>query len=145
MFTGLKKQFKLCNCLIEDVVPSGEIDNKIVKLVKSGKNLNKSKEVKLPENFQKIKDYFSDYNIESLLAGEGDLNELGKKISKTISYKAPIAIKLANKIIDDGSCLNLNEGLELELSHLSEIFSTQDALEGLNSVVMRRRPTFKGK
>jgi len=80
-----------------------------------------------------------------MLSGEGDLNELGQKISKNISYKAPLAIKLANKVIDEGSRLDLKEGLEIELSHLAEVFSTQDALEGLNSVVMRRRPTFKGK
>jgi len=80
-----------------------------------------------------------------VLTGEGDLNELGQKISKTISYKAPIAIKLANQIIDEGSRLDLKEGLELELSHLAEIFSTEDALEGLNSVIKRQRPAFKGK
>ena len=133
--------------LVEYVVPHDEIDSKISELINSGKMLKKSSKrmVELPENFQRIKDYFSDANIKSVLSWGGGLNELGKKISKTISYKAPLAIKLANKIIDEGSRLNLNEGLEIELSHLSEIFSTQDAVEGLNSVVMRRRPTFKGK
>ena len=133
--------------LVEYVVPTDEIDSKISELISSGKLLKKSmkKEVKLPENFQKIKDYFSDTNIRSVLSGEGDLNELGQKISKTISYKAPLAIKLANQVIDEGSYLDLKEGLEVELSHLAEIFSTEDALEGLNSVVKRQRPTFKGK
>jgi enoyl-CoA hydratase/carnithine racemase len=103
------------------------------------------KDVKLPENFQKIKNYFSDNNIDTILKGEGELNEIGQKIAKTISYKAPIAIKLANQIIDEGSQLDLNKGLEVELSHLSEIFSTEDALEGLNSLIKRQRPTFNGK
>jgi len=133
--------------LIEYVVPSDEIDDKISELVSSGRILKKStkKEIELPENFQRIKNYFSDANIQSVLTGEGDLNELGQKISKTISYKAPLAIKLANQVIDEGSRLDLKEGLELELSHLSEIFSTQDALEGLNSVIKRQRPAFQGK
>lgn len=133
--------------LIEYIVSPDEMDSKISELIASGNIVNKStkKEVKLPENFQRIRDYFSDNNIESMLSGEGDLNELGQKISKTISYKAPIAIKLANKIIDEGSDLDLKEGLELELSHLAEIFSTEDALEGLNSVIKRQRPVFKGK
>jgi len=133
--------------LIEYVMPPDQIDSMISTLVSSGKILKKlmKKEVKLPENFQKIKDYFSDTNIQNMLSGEGDLNELGQKISKTISYKAPLAIKLANQIIDEGSQVNLSEGLEIELSHLPEIFATQDALEGLNSVIMRKRPEFKGK
>jgi len=133
--------------LIEYVVPPEEIDSKISELVDSEKTLKKSMKriVELPDYYKKIRDYFTDDNIQGILSGEGELNELGQKISKTISYKAPIAIKLANKIIDEGSRLDLNEGLEVELSYLSEIFSTQDALEGLNSVVMRRRPAFKGK
>ena len=61
------------------------------------------------------------------------------------SYEFGISIKLSNKIIDEGSVLDLNKGLELELSHLSEVFSTQDAYEGLNSVIKRSRPVFKGK
>lgn len=133
--------------LFEYVVSPDEIDGIISELIGSGKLLKKSmkKEVKLPDNFQKIKNYFSDTNIRSVLSGEGDLNELGQKISKTISYKAPIAIKLANQVIDEGSHLDLKEGLEVELSHLAEIFSTEDALEGLSSVIKRQRPTFKGK
>lgn len=133
--------------LIEYVVPSDEIERKISDLIQSGNIKMKSmkKDIELPDNFQKIKNYFSDENIESILSGKGDLNELGQKISKTISYKAPLAIKLANKIIDEGSDLDLHKGLDLELSYLSEIFSTQDALEGLNSVIMRQKPLFKGK
>ena len=133
--------------LVEYVFPPDEIDSKISELVNSGKITKKTirKQIQLPENFEKIKSYFSDNNIQTLFSGEGDLNELGQKISKTISYKAPVAIKLANQIIDEGSRLDLKKGLELELSHLAEIFSTEDALEGLNSVIKRQRPAFKGK
>ncbi len=132
--------------LVEYVVPPDEVDNKITEIVKSGKLIKKTqkKDVVLPEKFQRIKDYFSDENIQSLLSGKDDLDELGQKIAKTISYKAPIAIKLANKIIDDGSKLELNKGLEIELNYLSEIFSTKDAFEGLNSVIKRKRPEFQG-
>jgi enoyl-CoA hydratase/3-hydroxyacyl-CoA dehydrogenase len=133
--------------LVEYVLSPDEIDSKIPELIKSGKMLKKSRKkiVKLPDGFQKIKDYFSDANIEFVLSGGEDLNEFGKKISKIISYKAPLAINIVNQIIDESCDLDLKKGLEIELSHLSEIFSTQDALEGLNSVVMKRRPTFEGK
>lgn len=149
IFTGkiLDAQNAISIGLVEYVMSADEIDSKISELIRSEKIVSKTKKgiVELPEHFKKIKEYFSDTNIQDVLSGKGELNELGKKISKTISYKAPIAIKLANKIIDEGSRLDLNKGLELELSYLAEIFSTQDAYEGLNSVVMKRRPTFKGK
>jgi enoyl-CoA hydratase/3-hydroxyacyl-CoA dehydrogenase len=133
--------------LVEYVFKQDEIDNKISALVISGQIIKKSskKQIELPENFQKIKNYFSDEKINSILSGGKDLNELGQKLSKTVSYKAPIAIKLANKIIDEGSTLKLEDGLELELNNLSKIFSTEDALEGLQSIIKRQRPSFKGK
>jgi len=149
IFTGkiLDAKTALSIGLIEYVVPLDEMDSKISELINTGKILKKSigREVRLSEDLQKIKEYFSDDNIETILSGKGDLNKLGHKISKTISYKAPIAIKLANKIIDQGISLSLNEGLEIELSHLEEIFSTRDALEGLNSMIMRKRPEFKSE
>jgi enoyl-CoA hydratase/3-hydroxyacyl-CoA dehydrogenase len=132
--------------LVDYIFKPDEIDNKISELVKENNIKKKTKEeIKLPENFQKIKNYFTDTNIQSVLSGSSDLDETGQKISKKISYKAPIAIRLANKIIDEGSKLDLKKGLEVELSHLSEIFSTKDALEGLNSVINRKRPNFVGK
>jgi len=133
--------------LVEYVVPLDEIENKIATLATSGKILRKAskRRVDLPDQYKKIKTYFSDTNIQMMLSGEGELNELGKKISKIISYKAPLAIKLANQVIDEGSRLDLTKGLEIELSHLPEIFSTKDALEGLTSVIKKQRPTFKGQ
>jgi enoyl-CoA hydratase/3-hydroxyacyl-CoA dehydrogenase len=133
--------------LIEYIFTQDEIDRKISELISSGNMIKKSLKMKteIPEKFQKIKDYFSDENIQSILTGDKDLNEHGQKISKTISYKAPIAIKLANDLIDQGNNLELSKGLELELNNLSKIFSTQDALEGLNSIIKRQRPNFKGK
>jgi enoyl-CoA hydratase/3-hydroxyacyl-CoA dehydrogenase len=133
--------------LIEYVVPPEDIDHMVAEIVNKGTIVKKTMKArgKLPENFERIKGYFSDSNIHRILSDSGELNDLGKKLAKTISYKAPRAIELANQIIDEGSSLDLLEGLELELSHLSEIFATQDAYEGLNSVIMRRRPSFKGK
>ncbi|KYK34003.1 MAG: hypothetical protein AYK22_00790 [Thermoplasmatales archaeon SG8-52-3] len=132
--------------LIEYVFNQDEIDNKIFELVLGGNVIKKSNKrpLKLPENFQKIKNFFIDENIDSILSGSKDLDELGQKLAKIISYKAPIAIKLANKIIDEGNLLDLKEGLKLELDSLSKIFSTDDALEGLRSIIKRQRPNFKG-
>ncbi len=133
--------------LVEYVVPPEKLDNKICELVESKKIRTKSTKptIELSYYYKKIKEFFTDTNIQNVLTSKGDLNELGQKIAKTISYKAPLAIQLANKIIDEGSHLDLTDGLEVEHSHLQEIFSTQDALEGLKSVVMKRRPVFTGK
>jgi enoyl-CoA hydratase/3-hydroxyacyl-CoA dehydrogenase len=149
IFTGkiVNAQTAATMGLVDHVVAADEMDNKITELINRGdlqKKLDKT-QPKLPEKLQKIRKYFSDDYIQSILKGTDDLDELGQKLTKTISYKAPLAIKLSNEIIDQGNKLPLEKGLELELNHLKEIFSTHDALEGLKSVISRTRPKFTGK
>jgi enoyl-CoA hydratase/3-hydroxyacyl-CoA dehydrogenase len=100
---------------------------------------------KMPVELIEIEKLFSDVNIEALLAGKpvGE-GKMAQKVAKQISRKAPIALKLANKLIDEGLKGSLDEGIELELGHLIEIFSTKDALVGLRSVG-KGRPEFKGE
>ena len=138
--------------LVEYVVPGSEIDGKIRELANAvnPKDVHRKSEthadrIDLPEGFVKIRDHFSDGNIGRILANADDLDEQGKKLAKTISFKAPIAIKLANTLIEEGGAVELEEGLRMEIDHLTEIFSTKDAYEGLSSVVERRRPVFKGE
>ena len=70
--------------------------------------------------------------------------DLAAKAAKMIGTKAPVALRLANQIIDEGYELPLTEAVKKELAHLEEIFSTADALTGLKSVG-KGRPTFEGK
>ena len=66
------------------------------------------------------------------------------KAMKRVATKAPVALRLAEKLIDEGVQVELDAGLKLELDHLREIFSTEDALEGLSSLG-RRKPSFHGR
>jgi enoyl-CoA hydratase/3-hydroxyacyl-CoA dehydrogenase len=149
IFTGktLDAQAAKSIGLVEYVVPPEDIDGKIALLAEDQDVNTKSAAISadLPDQYKKIKELFSDDNLQSLLTGGGELDEFGQKLAKTISYKAPNAIRIANKLIDEGSSLDLKDGLQMELDHLVEIFSTKDALEGLKSVIERRRPSFTGE
>jgi enoyl-CoA hydratase/3-hydroxyacyl-CoA dehydrogenase len=133
--------------LVEYVVSQEDIDARIAELANSDNVITKSAPggADLPAEFVKIKELFSDENLQSLLNRDENLDELGQKLAKTISYKAPHAIRISNKLIDEGGLLDLKAGLRMELDHLVEIFSTKDALEGLKSVIERRRATFTGE
>jgi len=65
--------------------------------------------------------------------------------SKVLKKKAPIALKKSMQLIDDGADLDLQAALKLELDGLYDIFSTKDALDGLSSVIERRKPSFTGE
>ncbi|OFZ13608.1 MAG: hypothetical protein A2Z20_09765 [Bdellovibrionales bacterium RBG_16_40_8] len=64
---------------------------------------------------------------------------------KLLKRKAPKALALAMRLIDEGQSLSLEDGLNLELKYLEEIFKTKDAYTGLNSVITKSRPEFQGQ
>ncbi|NOZ42632.1 MAG: 3-hydroxyacyl-CoA dehydrogenase/enoyl-CoA hydratase family protein [Alphaproteobacteria bacterium] len=65
--------------------------------------------------------------------------------AKPLSRKAPIALKTAIKLIDDGMKSSLEAGLEHELAGLKQIFATHDAVHGLTSVIKGYKPKFTGE
>lgn len=150
IFTGrlISAEEALSMGLVDYVFTPGEIDGKIRTLLAQGKLVpRKGKDLEdLPEEWQKIRALFSDENIDGWLAGKylGSDDPIAAKAAKMISRKAPIALRLANQIVDDGYELPLKEAVKEELAHLEEIFSTADALTGLKSLG-KERPTFEGK
>jgi enoyl-CoA hydratase/3-hydroxyacyl-CoA dehydrogenase len=127
------------------VAPAG-IDAAVAELAAAGKP-DKYKARQIPERFGKLAALCSRENVDRLLAGrkpEGVDEKLGEKTLKIIGYKAPLALKLADEIIDAQQGKPMTEAVEIELGRLSEVFSSEDALEGLSSLG-RKRPEFKGK
>ena len=57
----------------------------------------------------------------------------------------PLALGMAERLIDAGASLPLGEALQLELRHLREIFATADALAGLESVLNKTKAKFQGR
>jgi enoyl-CoA hydratase/3-hydroxyacyl-CoA dehydrogenase len=99
-----------------------------------------------PESHTALAALFAGNDAESLREGKVDPGEdkrLGKALKK-VSQKAPIALRLAGELIDFGADRPLQEGLDKELEHLTEIFGTRDAYEGL-STLGRKRPQFEGR
>ncbi len=100
----------------------------------------------IPAKFQPLAKACTGENLDKLLSGQAPTeipDDLAKKVAKIIAKKAPIALKLANELIDQQTSMSIEEGIEAELARLQEIFSTQDALEGLSSVG-KKAPAFKG-
>lgn len=82
--------------------------------------------------WNRIINYFENNSIENILQGNYSISDIpadeAEKLAKTIKRKAPIALKLAEKLIDEAG------GCESELKELRYIFSTSDALLGLSSI-----------
>ena len=119
--------------------------NNYIKDSAFGKQMAIQETLILSPELSKIKALFA-AKTNDLLTGKlvSSQDQLEAKIAKKISYKAPLALKWSNQIIDEGLRLSVEEGVQVELAHLTEIFSTQDAYEGLTSIIQRRRPTYRG-
>jgi enoyl-CoA hydratase/3-hydroxyacyl-CoA dehydrogenase len=90
--------------------------------------------------------FFEGNDAETLRQGKADTkgDEVLAKSMKRVGFKAPIALRLAGKLIESGAKVTLEEGLDMELAHLVEIFSTKDAYEGL-STLGKKAPVFEGR
>lgn len=134
--------------LVDYVFTPEEIDARILDLLSKGKLVSRKglPDEEMPSEWLKIKKLFSDENIGAWLKGDylGSDDPLEAKTAKMIAGKAPIALRLANEIIDTGYELPLAEGTKQELAHLNEVFATADALTGLSSVG-KGKPTFEGR
>lgn len=105
------------------------------------KDIPKTTKPPLNDSWKAIADFYNNNHYEDVLKGNikdsGLLKEEIEKIAKTMSYKAPIAMKFAEELIDSEG------GATAELSKLTDIFSTKDALLGLSSI--GKKVEYKGE
>lgn len=147
VFTGFPMSAADAHALgvVTAVTEPAKIESAIRELMVQGKS-DKYNPRALPEKFKALARMFAEGNIEQILSGrtpENSLHPSADRILKVIGYKAPLALKLANEIMDMQKNKPIPEAVEIELERLAEIFATDDALEGLSSMG-RRRPEFKG-
>jgi enoyl-CoA hydratase / 3-hydroxyacyl-CoA dehydrogenase len=136
------KDLGLVTCLVNPA----EVDQAIGDLISRGvPDKNRARE--LPAAEQALARLCAGDNAQRLLSGQTPQvpdADLAAKTAKKISYKAPLALKMANEIIDQQLGQPIAAAVEIELARLNEIFATADALEGLTSLG-RKRPEYKGE
>jgi len=71
-----------------------------------------------------------------------DLLPEAKRMARKIAQKAPIALKLAKRVIDKGYNQELSEGCKLEMEAFVSCFSTSDRKEGMRAFLEKRKPIF---
>lgn len=129
---------------IDKVVPHEELDAACRAAIAEGIKPNEPRT--LSPKHAALAAFFAGNDAETLRQGTADTkgDEGLQKAMKRVSFKAPIALRLAGKLIESGAAVSLEEGLAMELAHLTEIFSTKDAYEGL-STLGKKTPVFEGR
>jgi len=146
-FTGMPLSAKdaLSLGIVTRLVKPAQVESALKELAATA--IDKYADREIPEKFDALAKLGAPENVSRLLSGqlpEHASQDLATKTAKIVGYKAPLALKLANEIIDAQTGLSMSDAVEVELGRLSEIFTTADALEGLSSAG-RKRPEFTGK
>ena len=132
--------------MVASIIAPAELDTAIKALVDQAP-LEKYAQRDIPKKYQVLAKAFEGENLPNLFSGKapaGVPDELAARMLKIIGFKAPLALKIADEIIEQQAGLPIEDAVEVELGRLDEIFSTADAREGLSSSMERRRPTFVG-
>ena len=79
------------------------------------------------------------------LAPEGHLLEVAFQLAEAVVENAPVAVATAKHAIDEGTGLELDDALALELKKYEEVLKTEDRLEGLRAFAEKRPPVYKGR
>lgn len=74
-----------------------------------------------------------------------DLMEEAKSLARKLSAKAPRALRLAKKAVNEGVMVSLREGLNLEAECFGLLCGTEDKNEGVDAFLNKRKPTYKGR
>ncbi len=132
--------------IINRLVELPEVEGAVKELVAEGVP-QKYRSREIPAAFEHFKAAFSADNLDKMLKGEplqGVDQEFASKTARMISKKAPLALKMANELIDAQVGVETDQAIEMELGKLQEIFSTEDALAGLQAPP-GRPPEYQGR
>jgi enoyl-CoA hydratase len=82
--------------------------------------------------------------VARVVAGEAWLEE-AKRVARAIAAKSPVSVRLAKEAVDQAFEAPLTAGLDFERREFYLARASEDATEGLEAFVEKRRPNFKGR
>ncbi len=83
------------------------------------------------------------WGIVNYVVGRKQLEAKGVELAAEIAQAAPLAVGMAKRVID--GLHDTDRGLQLEGWAQSQLFATEDFLEGAQAFMTRRPPQFRGR
>tara|TARA_R110002110_G_scaffold3754_1_gene19513 strand:- start:35793 stop:37811 length:2019 start_codon:yes stop_codon:yes gene_type:complete len=120
--------------LIDEVVALDALDDAVAKYA-AMEPVTQCQITEPPAEYSATAAFFAGASYEDMIAAAPDNTDarLAKALQRMQS-KAPIATRLCCRLIEQSASVSLQDGLASELEHLTAIFSTRDAYNGLRSV-----------
>jgi enoyl-CoA hydratase/3-hydroxyacyl-CoA dehydrogenase len=133
--------------LIDHIVPPGELED-AARNAALGKLPEEERQAR-PPHFDAIGRFFESSRADDLRAGTADTggDPVLARAMKPVAFKAPLALRVSEQLIEEGIRKPLADGLQMEIDHSLEICRTEDALRGLTFFSRRLvgQPVFVGR
>ncbi len=88
----------------------------------------------------------NEYGIVSELYPKDSVDRDAIKLAESIAVgDSPIAASLAKRLINRGSDVSYDSGLEMESMAAGILYGTEDMKEGISAMLQKRKPSYQGK
>jgi enoyl-CoA hydratase len=85
------------------------------------------------------------WGLVNRVVPNGQLLSESLSTAEKIASNAPLAVRLAKKSIQTGAQMGMHYGLQFSVMAYNQLVGTDDRLEGVQSFVEKRKPTFHGR
>lgn len=85
------------------------------------------------------------HGLANHVVEEEDLEEVTQKIAQKIAGKSKLTINHVMELISYSTRENFEEGVAKEAELFTDVFQTEDASEGIQAFIEKRKPSFKDK
>lgn len=82
------------------------------------------------------------WGLVNRIAEPGEGLSAAMELAAQLARRAPIAVRLAKRLIREGASADLETALTLEHAETAALYLTADATEGIDAFVHKRRPEF---
>ncbi|MCO5220940.1 MAG: enoyl-CoA hydratase/isomerase family protein [Thermomicrobiales bacterium] len=81
--------------------------------------------------------------VNTVVAPEA-LMDAALQMARTIAERAPLAVRMAKQLVDDGVEAPLETAITMEMGMTATLYNTRDAREGIGAFLEKRTPEFTG-
>ena len=106
--------------------------------------INRAKELIYTGNMIDAKTAFNMGMLNKVVA-PADLMKEAKALASKLLERSSVILKLAKSAINNGACVDLNTGLNIEIECFSQCFATEDQKESMKAFLEKRKPIIKNK
>jgi enoyl-CoA hydratase len=86
-----------------------------------------------------------EYGLVNKVVPLADLMKEAKALAATLLEKSSAILKLAKTAINNGSNVDLNTGLNIEIECFAQCFATEDQKESMKAFLEKRKPVLKNR